>query len=454
MKLEPKAKPVRIRIMSGGEEHYSLDSLKHNFSVQDLWEAVRGRSLARWLKQQNEIELAEKVDTFSQIEKLSVEDYLRFSGLFFEKEMGDYSFENANALVRFYRDYNMKNNFLNAFPFLLDSIDYQSLKKWFDSYRVLRNNEFWIAQFEAKSTRLQDEEEIECYQILSKLYLDNKDSTKMEYCLSKMKNLIIRLARKDKSIKDKWLTTGDFFYIKTLYEDEEINKTKSVYDWIAIFENCKNQLKTTQQAECYYFLYSLYKAIGDKNNADNCLEKSANLGCEEAGNELFGAKHSYPKLTGILNRYRSDNKRLALTDLDNISHDIITLEKDDEEDGYRYYRICQFGIRMLKEFRPSMFSIESLINVKISAFPEYESLLFLIGALSFESQYDSVELFNKFDEKIDEESPYKLIFKLKQSGQKETIVAEKGSQCDLKTASIVEQVVFFLETHGEYYIVL
>ena len=54
MKLEPKAKPVRIRIKSGGEEHFSLDSLKRNFSVQDLWEAVRGKSLSRWLTQPNE----------------------------------------------------------------------------------------------------------------------------------------------------------------------------------------------------------------------------------------------------------------------------------------------------------------------------------------------------------------------------------------------------------------
>ena len=59
MKLEPKAKPVRIRIKSGGEEHFNLESLKQNFSVQDLWEAVRGKSLSRWLKQQNEMELAE-----------------------------------------------------------------------------------------------------------------------------------------------------------------------------------------------------------------------------------------------------------------------------------------------------------------------------------------------------------------------------------------------------------
>ena len=32
----PKAKPVKIRIMSGGEEHSSLNSLCHNFKLEDV----------------------------------------------------------------------------------------------------------------------------------------------------------------------------------------------------------------------------------------------------------------------------------------------------------------------------------------------------------------------------------------------------------------------------------
>ena len=47
MKLEPKAKPVRIRIKSGGEEHSTLESLKRNFSVDDLKPAVEDRRLSR-----------------------------------------------------------------------------------------------------------------------------------------------------------------------------------------------------------------------------------------------------------------------------------------------------------------------------------------------------------------------------------------------------------------------
>ena len=36
MKVIAKAKPVKIRIKSGGEEHSSLDSLKHNFNIEDI----------------------------------------------------------------------------------------------------------------------------------------------------------------------------------------------------------------------------------------------------------------------------------------------------------------------------------------------------------------------------------------------------------------------------------
>lgn len=60
MKLIPKAKPVKIRIKSGGEEHSSLDSLKRNFNIHDIQPLLDGR-LVRWLKQQGENELADMV---------------------------------------------------------------------------------------------------------------------------------------------------------------------------------------------------------------------------------------------------------------------------------------------------------------------------------------------------------------------------------------------------------
>lgn len=60
MRLTAKAKPVKIRIKSGGEEHVSLESLKHNFCVEDIRLLLDGR-LARWLKQRNEEALAREM---------------------------------------------------------------------------------------------------------------------------------------------------------------------------------------------------------------------------------------------------------------------------------------------------------------------------------------------------------------------------------------------------------
>ena len=68
MKLIPKAKPVKIRIKSGEEEHSSLDSLKRNFNISDIQPLLDGR-LVRWLKQQGEDELA---NVISEVESESL----------------------------------------------------------------------------------------------------------------------------------------------------------------------------------------------------------------------------------------------------------------------------------------------------------------------------------------------------------------------------------------------
>ena len=52
MKLTSTPKPVRFRIKSGGEEHSSLDSLKHNFCIDDLM--IIENQLLRWLKRQGQ----------------------------------------------------------------------------------------------------------------------------------------------------------------------------------------------------------------------------------------------------------------------------------------------------------------------------------------------------------------------------------------------------------------
>jgi len=90
MKLEHKAKPVKIRIKSGGEEHSSLDSLKRNFSVEDLKPLQKDGRLSRWLRQLNENELAEKIEKID-LENLTVSSYVCFLKSFFDDLPDDIS---------------------------------------------------------------------------------------------------------------------------------------------------------------------------------------------------------------------------------------------------------------------------------------------------------------------------------------------------------------------------
>lgn len=61
MKLIPKAKPVRIRIKSGGIEHSSINSLREHFNFDDIFPLCQNDSMLRWLEQQNETLVLERL---------------------------------------------------------------------------------------------------------------------------------------------------------------------------------------------------------------------------------------------------------------------------------------------------------------------------------------------------------------------------------------------------------
>lgn len=86
MRIIPKAKPVKIRIKSGGEEHSSLESLKQNFSVEDIFPLLDGR-LDRWLRQQGNDLIADAVKAFEEIGIETDESLFRFINCFFNEEL-------------------------------------------------------------------------------------------------------------------------------------------------------------------------------------------------------------------------------------------------------------------------------------------------------------------------------------------------------------------------------
>ena len=61
MNIIAKAKPIRIRVVSGGEEHFSLDTLRQNLCVQDIFPLIRNGRLSRWLNQNGENDLSERI---------------------------------------------------------------------------------------------------------------------------------------------------------------------------------------------------------------------------------------------------------------------------------------------------------------------------------------------------------------------------------------------------------
>lgn len=83
MKLISKAKPVKIRIKSGGEEHSSLDSLKRNFNISDIQPLLDGR-LVRWLKQQGENELANVISEVDSESLNTLQGVMNVMQIFFK----------------------------------------------------------------------------------------------------------------------------------------------------------------------------------------------------------------------------------------------------------------------------------------------------------------------------------------------------------------------------------
>lgn len=59
MKLIPRAKPIKIRILSGGDERDSLDSLQRHFCWEDVKKVIANGSLEKWLRRLGENEIAD-----------------------------------------------------------------------------------------------------------------------------------------------------------------------------------------------------------------------------------------------------------------------------------------------------------------------------------------------------------------------------------------------------------
>lgn len=85
MRLEPKAKPIRIRIKLGNSEFSSLNAVLENFSIKELFPLFQDGRLERWLIQIGETKLAAQVKDMSpNCTHGDMHDYILFLSLFFD----------------------------------------------------------------------------------------------------------------------------------------------------------------------------------------------------------------------------------------------------------------------------------------------------------------------------------------------------------------------------------
>ena len=178
MRIIVKAKPIRIRIKSGGEEHSSLDSLRQNLCVQDLWPLVKDKRLSRWLMQLGEVDLAHAIDALS-VGQLDVSTYFKILFLFFKDELYAHCVMDLYALVSYWHDSEMKmsKNYKSLLKFLLSQ--YKGAKYLFDHYP----NEISVSEWWNVFSKFQSDEDPDFLFAQGKLAFDGftkSDGTKIK----------------------------------------------------------------------------------------------------------------------------------------------------------------------------------------------------------------------------------------------------------------------------------
>lgn len=143
MRIIAKAKPIQIRIKSGGEEHFSLDSLRQNLNVQDLWPLIQDNRLSRWLRQLGEVDLAHEIDALSE-SQLNFSTYFKVLVLFLNDDLVGHHITELYTLFTFWHDCEKRKskNYDSLRKYLLSQ--YEGAKFIFKQYpEEASDGEWW-----------------------------------------------------------------------------------------------------------------------------------------------------------------------------------------------------------------------------------------------------------------------------------------------------------------------
>ena len=144
MRIIAKAKPIRIRIKSGEEEHSSLDSLRRNLCVQELWPLIKDHRLSRWLRQLGEVELAHDIDALSE-SQLDFSTYFKVLLLFLKDDLVGRHVTELYTLFSFWHDCEKRKskNYDSLRKYLLST--YEGAKFIFKQYpEEVSDGEWWV----------------------------------------------------------------------------------------------------------------------------------------------------------------------------------------------------------------------------------------------------------------------------------------------------------------------
>ena len=144
MRIIAKAKPIRIRIKSGGEEHFSLDSLCRNLCVQELWPLIKDHRLSRWLLQLGEVDLAHEIDALSE-SQLDFSTYFKVLLLFLKDDLVGRHVTELYTLFSFWHDCEKRKskNYDSLRKYLLST--YEGAKFIFKQYpEEVSDGEWWV----------------------------------------------------------------------------------------------------------------------------------------------------------------------------------------------------------------------------------------------------------------------------------------------------------------------
>ena len=143
MRIIAKANPIRIRIKSGEEEHSSLDSLRRNLCVQELWPLIKDHRLSRWLRQLGEVDLAHDIDALSE-SQLDFSTYFKVLLLFLKDDLVGRHVTELYTLFSFWHDCEKRKskNYDSLRKYLLSK--YEGAKFVFKQYpEEVSDGEWW-----------------------------------------------------------------------------------------------------------------------------------------------------------------------------------------------------------------------------------------------------------------------------------------------------------------------